>query len=187
MAEGDHGAKLADRSAGISSGAARPSSGVAAFVRDVAFRDLRHRGVAVAARVAVIGGPVLLRRHHAITVAGALAQQDDSIVVRGNLKVGGAFIEDAALQSPAIGGLDFLSRDDGHDRRPLRQSYTDRTDNEKTKNERSHAGKISGLKPIYDPFQGFDIARMIRPAVRGCYRLAGTALRLYAEHTRHGD
>ena len=52
--------------------------------RDVRFVDLRHRGIAVAAEVAVVAGPVHLRSDFAILLA-RLSQEVDPLIVGAQL------------------------------------------------------------------------------------------------------
>ena len=76
--------------------------------RDVRLGDLGQRGVAVAARVAVVAGPIGARGDFAKLVARA-AQQVDALVVGPQLQIVEALVEHLALQGLAVGGLDFLA------------------------------------------------------------------------------
>ena len=65
--------------------------------RGVAFRDVRERAVAAAARLAVVARPVRLRRHLAVRVA-VPAKQVQHLVVAEQLHVVRAAVEDESLE-----------------------------------------------------------------------------------------
>ena len=74
-------------------------------VRNVVLVDLRELGVAIAAGVAVVGGPIGLRCHQAIALA-ALAQQMNLLVVSAELEIERALVQDLAFERLARGELD---------------------------------------------------------------------------------
>ena len=76
--------------------------------RDVALVDLRQRAVAVAAGLAIVRGPVGLRGHDAIAIAG-LAQQTELACRRCAAEVQHAFAHDLAFDRLAVGGLDLAA------------------------------------------------------------------------------
>ena len=66
--------------------------------RDVGRRDLGERGVAIAARIAVVTRPVLLRSHLAKRAARA-PQQMDALIVRPQLQIVEALVEHDARRA----------------------------------------------------------------------------------------
>ncbi len=80
-------------------------------VRDVVLIDLGKFGVAVSAGVAIVGGPIGFRCHQPVAVA-RFAEQSDLFVVRAELKIERALVEDLAFQRLAGGELDLPANDD---------------------------------------------------------------------------
>ena len=123
MAEGDRGAKVADRSSGISPGAARTSPGVAAFVRDVAFRDLPPDVVEQAGRclLDLIGVAAAGSRTPAAAIAAGYAatqlcgyDRDARILFDGRR---------AGLAGAAFAGASTIDALDAHDGHPLTKGH----------------------------------------------------------------
>ena len=80
--------------------------------RDVALVDLRQRGVAVAAGIAVIRGPVALRGHGDGTGRRPSCGAGESLIVGAQLEIGHALVEHAAFERPSVGRLNRLADDD---------------------------------------------------------------------------
>ena len=107
--------------------------------RDVVFVDLRHRRVAITAWIAVVGGPVLLRCDGAIAVGGRFAEKVDALIVGQKLEIGHAFVEHAAVEHLAIGGLNFFTDDSRRGRRRLCQHGARRRNKKQRENECAHS------------------------------------------------
>ena len=84
----------------------------AAQAGDIGLVDLRQRRVAIAAGIAVIGRPVVLRGDHAIAVGRELAQKMNALIIRQKLQIGHALIEHTSSNGFSIRCLNSFS-DDG--------------------------------------------------------------------------
>ncbi len=77
--------------------------------RNVRLIDLRQFGVAIAARVAMIRRPIGLRSYFAVAIVASLSQQMNAAVAGDDLKIVHAFVQHAAFERAAIGGLDLFA------------------------------------------------------------------------------
>ena len=109
--------------------------------RHVLRRDLRERARAIAARRAVVAGPVLLRRDGAVAIA-ALPEKMDPAIVADELQIGRALIDDEAAQRAAAGERDRRVDLAGPAARPQRPEMPDEIRDLRVADvrERRHAG-----------------------------------------------